>query len=62
MLSDDDLLTAGQAARRLQVSIDTMRRWGETGKIPMSKTPTGSRRFRRADVEAILRPVETEAS
>lgn len=58
---DDDLLTVGQAARRLQVSIDTIRRWGEAGRLPMSKTPTGSRRFRRADVDAILKPVKTEA-
>ena len=59
MPPDDDLLTAGQAARQLQVSIDTVRRWGEAGKIPMLRTPTGNRRFRRSDVEAVLIPIDT---
>lgn len=63
MQADDDLLSTGQAARRLQVSIDTIRRWGEAGRLPMVKTPTGNRRFRRADVEALLVPVDpTEAT
>lgn len=62
MQADDDLLTTGQAARRLQVSLDTVRRWGKAGRIPMIRTPTGNRRFRRSDVEALLVPVEpTEA-
>jgi len=59
MPPDDDLLTAGQAARQLQVSIDTVRRGGEAGKIPMLRTPTGNRRFRRSDVEAVLIPIDT---
>lgn len=61
VLSPDDYLTAGEAARLAQVSIDTIRRWGEAGRIPMTRTPTGNRRFRRADVEAVLVPVEPEA-
>lgn len=61
-MASDDLLTTGEAARLLEVSIDTLRRWGEAGRIPMSRTPTGSRRFRRADVEAILAPIEPKAT
>lgn len=44
----------GEAASLLGISTDTMRRWEKAGRITADRTPTGHRRFRRADVEALL--------
>ena len=62
MPSSDDLLTTGEAARLLQVSIDSVKRWGDRGRLPMLRTPTGHRRFRRSDVEAAMVPVAPASS
>jgi excisionase family DNA binding protein len=52
--SDSDLLSIGEAAALLQVSIDTLRRWDAKGYIMSTRTPSKHRRFRRADVEALM--------
>jgi len=52
--SYEDLLTSGQAAALVSVSIDTIRRWEKAGRIAALRTPTGHRRFRRGDVEQLL--------
>lgn len=63
-----DLLTTGEAAayltgRGLPVSDETLRRWAEGSKVRHVKTPSGRLRFARADLDAILSPVEpTEAT
>lgn len=54
----DDLIPIGDAARILGVSIDTMRRWDRTGKLVAVRTLGGQRRFRRSDVEALVKPVK----
>lgn len=46
-----ELLAIGEAAGLLGVSVDTLRRWARAGRIEASRTPTGHRRFRRADLE-----------
>lgn len=56
MPETDDLLTAGQAADVLQVEIGTVRRWANAGKLPFWRTPGGQRRFRRSDLESLMRP------
>jgi excisionase family DNA binding protein len=52
----DDLLTTGESADIVGVSVDTIKRWERAGKITSLRTPTGHRRFRRGDVEALLQP------
>lgn len=48
------LIPIGEAARRLGVSIDTLRRWGRDGRIAEQRTLGGQRRYRPEDVEALL--------
>ncbi|WP_270483374.1 MerR family transcriptional regulator [Gordonia jacobaea] len=48
------LIPIGDAARRLSVSVATLRRWERDGRIHAVRTPTGHRRFRLAEVESLL--------
>lgn len=49
-----------EAAQILGVSQNTLRAWGEEGKIPMHRNPVnGYRLFRRADLERFLRRAAT---
>lgn len=52
--SDDELVTVSEAARISFLSIDTIRRYADKGILPVSRTPTNHRRFRRSDVEALI--------
>jgi excisionase family DNA binding protein len=54
------LLTTGQAADRLGVSIGTVRRWAKTGRLTHIVTPSGRIRFRVVDLDAALREVQGE--
>ena len=47
-------LTASQAARRLGVSISTVRRWSDAGHLKGSRTPGGQRRFSVAQLDEFL--------
>jgi excisionase family DNA binding protein len=49
-----DHLPVGKAASLIGVSTDTLRRWEKAGRITAVRTPTGHRRFRRAEVLALL--------
>lgn len=44
----------GKAARVAGVSIATLRRWEEQGRLKPDRTPGGQRRYRVGDVEALL--------
>jgi diguanylate cyclase (GGDEF)-like protein/excisionase family DNA binding protein len=48
-------LRLGEAAAELGVSLNTLRRWSDSGKLTCYRSPGGHRRYRRADVEALLR-------
>lgn len=53
------MMSTGQAARNLGVSINTMREWALKGYIPIAmKTPTGYLKFREEDVEELRRKCE----
>lgn len=54
----NELLKVGEVAKRLGVSDETVRGWAKTGKLRYVKLPSGGRRFRAVDVDAILTPVE----
>ena len=43
------------------ISASTVRLWADTGKLPSTRTGTGTRLFRRSDVEAIAEQTEHEA-
>lgn len=51
-------LTASQAARRLGVSLSTVRRWSDLGHLPGYRTPGGQRRFSPDQLDAFLRSLE----
>jgi excisionase family DNA binding protein len=48
------LIPIGEVAKLLGVTVGTVRRWNKDGRLSAVRTPTGHRRFRRSDVEALL--------
>ena len=55
----DAWLRLGEAAAELGVSLNTLRRWSDSGKLTCYRSPGGHRRYRRGDVEALLRAEDT---
>ena len=47
-------LRLGDTAELLGVSLNTLRRWSDAGKITSYRSPGGHRRFKRSDVESLL--------
>lgn len=60
-MSEELLLTAAAAAV-LGISDETLRRWADEKIIRHVKLPSGQLRFRRADLEEVLTPVEPESA
>lgn len=53
-----DLLTAKAAAKKLGVSVDTLRRWVRNGIIPVWVDPlTGTKRFSVLELDDVLRTI-----
>ena len=53
------LLSIGQAAKLLGVSIDTLRRWDASGRLRSIRSgPRGHRFFKSADIEYYLQEVD----
>jgi len=53
MQTSIDPVMSGEAARILNVSVDTVRLWERRGRLRALKTATGVRFFNRADVTAL---------
>ena len=54
----DEYLTVRQAAEHLGVAPNTLRAWGEEGKLPMHRNPlNGYRLFKVSDLDEILKRV-----
>lgn len=51
---ENPLLSVGAAAARAGVTVDTIRAWERAGHLPAYRTPGGQRRFRVADLDALL--------
>ena len=51
---DDAMVAIGPAAKILGVSPRTMRTYADDGLLPVFRTPTQHRRFRVADLRALL--------
>jgi len=52
-------MTAAEVAAELAVSTRTVARWAKAGEIDVVVLPSGRRRYRRGDVEALLQPTPT---
>src|SRR4051794_20639334 len=50
-----ELLALGPASRLVGVDPDTLRRWADDGRVEVSMTPGGHRRFHRRSLERLLR-------
>jgi excisionase family DNA binding protein len=48
------VLTSSQAARYLGISLATIRRWADAGKIQYWRTPGGQRRFSREECDSLV--------
>lgn len=57
-MSEDEYLPIGEAAALIGVSVDTLRRWEREERIKALRLPTGHRRFKRSDIEALIREKE----
>ena len=54
----NDLLTPAEVALLFRVNPKTVTRWARAGKISAIRTLGGHRRFRRAEIELVLRSEE----
>lgn len=54
-MSQDDVYTTRQAAKRLGISLRTVQLWVESGTLPAWKTAGGHRRIARDAVERLVR-------
>lgn len=52
---DERLLTPGEVAEMFRVDPKTVTRWAVQGRITSVRTPGGHRRFRPAEIRALLR-------
>lgn len=59
---DDDLVSIAEAAKIADVHPNTLRRWSDTGLIPLYRTPSNRRRFKVADLRNIIRRDDSAAS
>lgn len=50
----EPLMTPGEVAALFRVHVSTVARWATEGRLGAIVTPGGHRRYRRADVEALL--------
>ena len=52
----EQMLSTGQAAKRLGISVRTVYRWEASGRlVPITRLGSGQRRFSSRDVDALLR-------
>jgi len=52
---EDHLITSAEAAKLAGVGATAIKRWADSGLLPCVKTVGGHRRFRRSDVERLVR-------
>lgn len=53
-MTDGSRLRIGHAAELLNVSVDTLRAWGDDGRLPMQRTTGGQRTVATDDVMRLL--------
>jgi excisionase family DNA binding protein len=52
--SDDRWLTMDAACKMLGVDQSTLRRWSDSGRVPVFRTPGGHRRYAESDLKRLL--------
>lgn len=57
----EELLTPAEVAQAFRVDAKTVTRWAKAGKLSSIRTLGGHRRFRKAEVDALLRGETWEA-
>jgi excisionase family DNA binding protein len=55
MGKDSRWLTIGEAAKRLGVSRDTLRRWEKSGKIKPNRSPTNRRYYTKEQLDSLIK-------
>ncbi len=58
--AEPEWMYAADAARYLEISKETLKRWGDRGYISYVALPSGYRKYRRADLDAAQRPVSAK--
>ena len=54
-MAGERMLSTGQTAKRLGISVRTIYRWEAAGRlVPISRLPSGQRRFSSRDIDALL--------
>lgn len=53
-MTNDGYINIGETAELMDISIDTLRRWDESGKFKATRTAGGHRVYRKHDVEIFL--------
>jgi predicted site-specific integrase-resolvase len=53
--TDEELMTRRQVAYMFRVTSSAVAIWARRGRLPEVRTETGKPRYRRADVEALMR-------
>lgn len=59
--SEAPYLTVGDVARESHRSVDTVRAWERSGRLPALRLSTGQRLFKREDVSRLLQQMEARA-
>ena len=54
-------VSIGKAAEKLGVSVKTLRRWSDAGKINFERTPTGHRRYYLSDLQPTQQNFKSDA-
>ena len=54
MSKDSQWITIGDAAKRLGVSRDTLRRWEKAGKIKPVRSPTNRRYYTKSQLDGLM--------
>lgn len=57
-MEEEPLLKIGEAARLCGVSVDTMRRWANSGRVSVIVLPSRQRRFTLEALAEIVTPAE----
>jgi hypothetical protein len=55
-MNKDEWLTGKEAAELIKLTVRSLENYRAKGRLPFMKTETGSVRYRRSHVEALLKP------